>query len=266
MDFESGNGGQAHSWHCEKVLITVRTYPNPARKGIEVSCTAGITESGEWRRLYPIPYRFLSFDKRFRKYQWIEANARKGSDPRPESYNVDIESIHICSEPLSTSNKWRDRKRILSPLEAPSLCHLQKAPKGSRKPSLGFFKPKSIGALTIEKEGSPDWTLEEHQKLLQTDLFGKTPPHPLEKIPYRFSYKFTCDEPNCTGHQLMCTDWEIGEAYRKWRPSYGTRWEWAIRNRFETQMAIERDTHFFVGTLRSYPNTWIIVGLFYPPK
>jgi hypothetical protein len=28
---------------------------------------------------------------------------------------------------------------------------------------------------------------------------------------------------------------------------------------------IERfDTHFYVGTLHQYPDTWIIVGLFYP--
>ena len=26
------------------------------------------------------------------------------------------------------------------------------------------------------------------------------------------------------------------------------------------------DTHFYVGTVQKYPGTWIIVGLFYPPK
>jgi hypothetical protein len=27
-----------------------------------------------------------------------------------------------------------------------------------------------------------------------------------------------------------------------------------------------KDTHFYVGTIHQYPNAWIIVGLFYPPK
>ena len=26
------------------------------------------------------------------------------------------------------------------------------------------------------------------------------------------------------------------------------------------------DTHFFVGTIHGHPHTWIIIGLFYPPK
>ena len=33
-------------WSTKRVLITVRTYPVPARKGIEVSCTGGITADG----------------------------------------------------------------------------------------------------------------------------------------------------------------------------------------------------------------------------
>ena len=26
------------------------------------------------------------------------------------------------------------------------------------------------------------------------------------------------------------------------------------------------DTHFYVGTVHQHPKSWIIVGLFYPPK
>jgi hypothetical protein len=41
----------------KKALIVVRTYPVPAKKGVEVSCTAAVTEQGEWLRLFPVPYR-----------------------------------------------------------------------------------------------------------------------------------------------------------------------------------------------------------------
>ena len=97
-----------------RVLITARTYPTPVRRGVEVSCTGGITESGEWIRLFPVPYRFLSLDKRFRKYQWIEANVAKSSDLRPESFQIDIDSINIISEPLPTKDRWQARKNIPS--------------------------------------------------------------------------------------------------------------------------------------------------------
>ena len=52
-----------------KVLITVKTYPLPSKKSIEVSCTAGITEDGKWIRLFPLPYRYLGY--KLRKYQWV---------------------------------------------------------------------------------------------------------------------------------------------------------------------------------------------------
>jgi hypothetical protein len=75
------------SWSRKKVLITVRTYPVPAQKNIEVSCTAGITSEGEWIRLFPVPYRFMEYDKRFVKYQWIEVDVLKApQDSRPESH------------------------------------------------------------------------------------------------------------------------------------------------------------------------------------
>lgn len=55
-----------------KVLITVMTYPHPSRGYQELVCTAGVTESGEWIRLYPVDYRYREQHQQFKKYQWIE--------------------------------------------------------------------------------------------------------------------------------------------------------------------------------------------------
>lgn len=41
-----------------KVLITVMTYPHPSRGYQELVCTAGVTDAGEWVRLYPVDYRY----------------------------------------------------------------------------------------------------------------------------------------------------------------------------------------------------------------
>lgn len=83
----------------KKALIVVRTYPTPARNGAEVSCTAAITDRGEWLRLFPIPWRLLPEDKQFRKYQWVEVEVTKARDTRPESYRLARDSIRIVSEP-----------------------------------------------------------------------------------------------------------------------------------------------------------------------
>jgi hypothetical protein len=252
----------SHKKH--KVLVTVKTYPTPASKGAEVSCTAGITDDGKWIRLFPIPFRYMDGDRRFSKYQWIEVEAKKSSDPRKESHEVDIDTLTILSEPLSTRNSWKARKEVVLPVQSPSLCYLQESRKTSGN-TLGFFKPKTIQKFIIEND-SPDWTEEEKQKLLQYSMFDSHPLKPLEKIPYKFSYRFICNESNCRGHTLMCVDWELGQAYRQWKMMYGKDWEQKIYQRFETDMILRFNTHFFVGTIHGHPHSWIIIGLFYPPK
>jgi len=249
----------------KKALIVVKTYPTPAHKGAEVSCTAAITDKGEWLRLFPVPWRYLAEEEKFRRYQWVEVTVEKSSDPRPESYKLTQNGIKIQTKPLSRENGWAQRREIVEPLRGHCLCCLVKKRDADGHPTLGFFKPKAIEKLIISSD-DPDWTPEQQAILSQGHLFAEQPKQQLEKIPFKFQYKFTCNEPECKGHTLSCTDWEMGEAYRRWRDKYGDQWEGKFRQTFETEMIEKLDTHFFVGTLKAYPNVWIIVGLFYPPQ
>jgi len=243
-----------------RVLITVRTYPTPAEKGIEVSCTAGVTAE------FPVPYRFLDEDQRFTKYQWIELKVSKAtSDPRPESYNPDLTSIKVASKPLSTTRSWAARKEIVLPLKAHCLCCLQRSRDETKIPTLGLIHPKLIKRLLIEKD-TPAWSPDQLAKLQRLPLFGSMPKNTLEKIPLRFKYEFSCDDGSCPGHELSCTDWEMGQAFRRWKRKYGSDWERYFRQKFEFEMVEKKDTHFYVGTIHGHPATWIIVGLFYPPS
>jgi hypothetical protein len=253
-------------FETKRVLIVVRTYPTPARKGIEVSCTAAVTQDQKWMRLFPVPYRFMDKDHRFTKYQWIDVRVAKASDARVESYTPSIDTIQIVSE-VNTDRQWRERRRILGPLMSRSLCHLQRERDANGSPTLGLFRPKRIKRLLIRPD-SPTWTPEQ-QTILRQDqmsLFGQNAPNTmLEKVPFDFRYEFECDDPQCTGHDLTCTDWEMGAAWRSWR-RYGGQWEEKFRLRFEEEMIEKNDTHFYVGTVHRFPASWIIVGLFYPPR
>ncbi len=248
-----------------KVLITVKTYPLPSKKTIEASCTAGITEEGKWIRLFPLPFRYLEHEKQFKKHQWIEASVTKASDPRPESYKIDLNSIRLIGKPLEPAKSWKLRKEIVLPLTAPSLCHLQKT-KAETGATLGIFKPRIIRELIIEPEEYPSWTEQELAILSQQSMFDKKYVKPLEKIPFKFFYSFYCKDPHCEGHRLSITDWEIGEAYRKWRQHYGEHWEDYFRQKFENEVIYNFDTYLYVGTIRAHPDVWIITGLFYPHK
>ena len=256
----------ANGWSTKRVLITVRTYPVPAHRGIEVSCTAGVTSDGNWIRLFPIPYRFLHPDQRFTKYQWIEVDAtRPRGDIRPESYTLRIDLIRR-REFVSPAEQWRARKDIILPLRRDSLCEITNDRKMGG-PTLGIFRPARIARLDITPAKPPQWTPQEEVLLRQQLLgFETSPRTPLEKIPVEFRYRFRCTEATCRGHQIMCTDWEMGESYRRWRDRYGDRWEAMFRLRYEREMIEKNDTHFFVGNIHQHPDNWLIVGLFYPPK
>lgn len=250
-------------WTKKRVLITVRTYPVPAQKNIEVSCTAGVTSEGEWIRLFPVPYRFMEYDKRFVKYQWIEVDVIKATqDPRPESYKLNVDSI-VIGEQLTTVDCWRARKAVVGPLIKRSMCEIRRERDANGSPTLGLFKPREIKRLIIEPD-TGEWTPQQLVNLDQTMLFHRGPSEKLEKIPHKFSYEFLCDDSDCSGHTMSCTDWEMGQSYRDWRDEYGEEWEIALRKTYEEKM-MQRDTHFYVGTIHQYPTSWIIVGLFYPP-
>lgn len=251
----------------KRALIVVRTYPTPSKQGIEVSCTAAITDKGEWLRLFPVPYRFLTPDKQFRKYQWVDVTVSKAAkDPRVESYKIENNSIEIITDPLPPEHNWRARRQIIEPLIKPSLCWLQRERNANQFPTLGIFKPKTIKRLIVE-DLPPDWTEGELQILRQRTLYGDVAPKAeLEKVPCKFSYEFVCDDAECKGHTLMCSDWEMGESWRKWKNQYGDEWMLKFRQKFEAHMMVDCDTHFYVGTVNKNPKSWIIVGLFYPPK
>ena len=84
----------------QRILIAVKTYPTLSDKYHELACTAGFLENGSWIRLYPIPFRLLDGDQRYKKYQWIEAEIVKSkNDPRPESFKiVNTEAIRASDD------------------------------------------------------------------------------------------------------------------------------------------------------------------------
>src|ERR1700751_618107 len=98
----------------EKVLIAVKTYPVISGKYTELACTAGFREDGSWIRLYPVPFRLLDHDKRYKKYQWVEVDvARNRGDQRPESYRVlDPHAIKLLGR-IGTERAWEQRRQLV---------------------------------------------------------------------------------------------------------------------------------------------------------
>ena len=254
-----------HQWATKRILITVKTYPTPAWKGGEVVCTAGITEEGEWVRLFPIPFRLLEDPRQYRKYDWIEARVKKApSDPRTESFEVDIDSIRVFGQ-AKADKGWKARRDIVGPLMGRSMCQLRAERDRNQFPTLGIVRPLSIDRLRIQPT-SAEWSKGALDRMRQLRLIDGNRIPPLEKIPYTFLYDFHCETPTCTGYKMSCTDWEMSQSFRSWHRKYRNDWESAFRAKYERDMKDKNDTQFYVGTVHGHPNNWVIVGIWYPRK
>jgi len=137
-----------------KVLITVKTYPTLSEKYDELVCTAGFREDGTWIRIYPVPFRKLETDSRYKKWQWIEMDLVKNTkDYRPESYrpkNLDKEIRTL--EEVSTKADWALRKEIALQHVHTNLSELISETKSKEKgTSLAVMKPKKVLDFIWEK-------------------------------------------------------------------------------------------------------------------
>ncbi|WP_329576220.1 MULTISPECIES: hypothetical protein [unclassified Streptomyces] len=90
----------------------------------------------------------------------------------------------------------------------------------------------------------------------------------LEWVPMEFRYGISCDDSDCTGHDMALRDWEASESYRKYQRHYGQQGvEEKLRERWFTRMSTpDHVVHCFVGNLTKRPRTFMLPGLFYPHR
>lgn len=248
-----------------EVLITVVTYPVPSKKYNELVCTAGITEAGEWVRIYPIPYRHLPLDSRYHKFQWIELELdRRGraSDPRKESWGLRADTLRLLGDPIDTRDDWRERRRHVDRLPHNTIGELEAKFEMDRT-SLGVVRPRRILDFLYEPTVQ-EWSEKQLASLNQLMLFGKNPAL-LAKIPFKFRVRFECEDGR--EYTRMIEDWETGMLYlneerRLESPEAAAE---SVRAKYLSDVfSPRRDTRLFVGTTHPY-NTWIVVGVFWPP-
>jgi hypothetical protein len=264
-----------------KILITVTTYPLPSRSYDELVCTAGITEDGQWIRIYPVPLSALTELKKDgeihkTKYSFIELDLLKRTDDfRPESHspqNYDFKDLKII-EHINTKSNWFRRKEFCLKEVYTSFDELIELSKAPTNKSLATFKPTEIIGFEVE-EDDREWKNEWKELRKQGDLFDneKSPEILIRKLPYKFFYKFKDSDGKL--RRLMIEDWEIGALY--WNCLKDSEGNESIalekvRQKLEVDFVKDKDLYFFVGTTREWhmrrsKNPFVIIGLFYPKK
>lgn len=232
----------------EKILITVRTYPTISKSYLETVCTAGITEAGQWYRLYPVPLRYLDSEQQYHVWDWIKVSTKKStSDNRPESRNPNCNTLEIIGKVEEPQTKYD----LVAPTCFSSVASLADA-------------GRSIGAVEVaevleysSKPTDEHWTAKQMDSLKQEDLWNER--KPLEKIPFEFHV--TWRDLDGVEHRSMIIEWEFMQTWRNFRGRYGTdalsrtldKW------REETNTA-QRKVFFFLGNHSRWRETFMLCG------
>lgn len=236
----------------ERCLLLCMAYPDYSESYGATVCMAGITEGGDLRRIYPVPFdkfREINFQKR----RWIEYDVIEKGDHRKESYKIDPDSVEIGDMVPYPEVGRRIEERAITIEELNQR-------KDDDDTSLGFVRPEPDDLLIQQDEERAQRAKQYNE---QMTLSGDS--MPVEVIPHYLRYQFSCGDGCVTSHEIMCEDIEIGMLYRNLMDEYNSLdiVEEKIREKFVDWMVEERDLYFMLGTHFTF-GSWLIVSVLYP--
>lgn len=236
----------------ERILITVRTYPNLSAKHIETVCTGGINDRGEWRRLYPVPLRLLDDEKQYKTFDIVTVKLGTNPDGRPESRKPDTATLKVVGE----IDSWQARRDWIVPTAVGSMQELVASGR-----TLAPVLVREVIEFIADPD-DPEWTPKQREILAQMGLFEG--PTPLEKLPFDFRLRWR--DGDGAEHDSKFIAWEVGQTWRHWRGKYPD----AIAKMCEKWMTDlfgpKRDIWFFMGNFAKHRHVFGVCGAFVPPK
>ncbi len=252
-----------------QVLITVKAAPTPSAAYGETVCVAGVSadlsEPG-WFRLYPINFRYLQQDRKFKKYDIVavDATPNRTNDFRAESWRPDLDSLTVERH----LQHWKRRRPWLDPYIDWTMCDFNRATREDpHARSLGLVRIADVSGLDVERH--PGWTGDEQRRIdgyvNQLQLFGDDDRTPLQAPRFRGSYKWRCAEPTCKGHRQGLIDWEFVALQRRLQNHGDSDAMSALKRRWVDELCSSaNEVSFYVGNQAKHPQTFSVLGVYYP--
>jgi len=243
----------------EKLLVLAKAAPQISKKYEHLVCVAGLTEKGEWRRIYPIPWKIFwkNSEQNFKKKTWIEYELKdnKPSDHRPESRKIKFNTIKPLEEASfnEIEKLLKERLTTMEELEA----------KGPKIASLGVIKPlEIIGLESTTNQHYEELITKSKQTTLENKKAIKLE---IPELKYRYIFR---DDKNI--HENLCEDWELSELYRKCEQyrkegKYKDKEEvnQKIKEKMLNSIIKKNHVYFIMGSHYRFP-TYMIISIIYP--
>ncbi len=228
----------------------VKAAPNWSKKYKTYQiCTAGVSQDGGWRRLYPFPE--LDMVKRdIHIWDIIEIKTKVPTDdPRPESRKIKAESI----VKIGRLESRQERRNFLEKIAEPSLeIPLQE------KRTMAIIKPR-IEDFKIDIRPP-----EPKQETLEGKIF-RLRPYGRVGLYYKWSCPKPCRYCKERPHRMECFDWGANILYKRYPNEEEAKAK--VKHKCYYQMKYDYDTWFALGTHSLRPwKRWMIVGLLWMKK
>jgi hypothetical protein len=234
----------------EKILVLVKALPHAGKRHGETVCCAGVTESGEWRRQYPIHFRTLQ--NKFARWDWIEYDwiAPKGDDRRSESRRVQEDTIVVQSKMPE-----RERASFLNPLVVPST----RAAAAQGK-SLAIVRPRK-SRFRWERKSENDLASERAAYKVAASQLSFLDQELAVLRPCPFAFKFDYETEDGVSHKATCDDWETAAMFYNFQKRKGAEGALQEMNRIFNQVYPSKGMVFAMGTHSRFPDVWLLVGV-----
>ncbi|MFF3855553.1 hypothetical protein [Micromonospora sp. NPDC002575] len=253
-----------------RLLITVKAAPNPSARYGETACVGALGLDAPWTgwiRLYPIHFRDLVDDNKFRKYDVVRLDALPArQDQRRESWKPIVGTItterHLAN--------WQSRRNLLDSLIEDSMCQLNKQARDDPSArSIALIRAADISDLQVRRH--PGWSTKDRKKMAgylnQLDLLEPAQRSPLQEPRFTGTYRYRCAGHQCRGHQQTLLDWEFVALQRHLTQLTDAEAIDQLRHKFLTQLcAADRDVAFYVGNQAARPQSFSIGGVYAPKR
>ena len=185
----------------------MKALPHVGETHGETVCCAGLTIDRQWRRQFPVTFRYLE-DRKFKRWQWIEYDWRKPKDDkRPESQRVQEGTIHP-----SKMMPVRERSNFLQPIILGST-----AEAAEKNQTLALIRPvEPRFSYTKKDRDTLDKEKAAYAEAAQQLSFFAQEQKPLDPCPYAFHYQYQTTDGRPHNHR--CGDWETSATYLSFFP------------------------------------------------
>lgn len=236
-----------------EATIIVKALPQVSESHGETVCVAALDDNLRWYRLYPIAFRQLEDNQKFRRWNRVRVMARLPEvhkDNRAESRNVAQNSIALLGtmppdrraaflEPALVTSTRRERVSgrslaLIRP-ESPTFFHRPRSDADIEKRKAAYAKLRA----------SPD-------------MFAAREVVPLTPAPFEFGYRYSDEDGP---HECLCHDWEVEQTFINWRRNHTEQRTLELLHDTFGNRYPKEGMALAMGTHSRYPDLWMIIGV-----